>query len=52
MVRWILFEFSKEILLDQKTSNRGIFETTKIENLLNNKEKLSYDFWGKNLDAN
>ena len=50
--KWLdgsFLNFSKEILLDQKTSNRGIFETTKIENLLNNKEKLSYDFWGKKI---
>ncbi len=50
--KWLggsFLNFAKEILLDQKTSNRGIFETTQIENLLNNKEKLSYDFWGKKI---
>ena len=41
--------YAKEILLDQKTLNRGIFKTTQVENLLNNKEKLSYDFWGKKI---
>ena len=50
--KWLggsFLKFAKEILLDQKTSNRGIFETAQIENLLNNKEKLSYDFWGKKI---
>lgn len=41
--------YAKEILLDQKTLNRGIFKTIQVENLLNNKEKLSYDFWGKKI---
>lgn len=41
--------YAKEILLDQKTLNRGIYKTSQIENLLNNKEKLGYDFWGKKI---
>ena len=48
--KWLdgpFLNFSKEILLDQKTSNRGIFEITQIENLFNNKEKLNYDFLGQ-----
>ena len=41
--------YAKEILLDKKTSKRGIYDTSQIENLLNNKQKLSYDFWGKKI---
>lgn len=42
-------KYAKEILLDQKTSNRGIFDKTKIEKLLDNKQNIDYDFWGKKI---
>ena len=47
---WInngMIKHAKEILLDDKTNSRGIFNQTKLENLLNDKQKLDYDFWGK-----
>ena len=28
---------------------RGIFNPLEVENLINNKENLSYDFWGKKI---
>ena len=42
-------KYIKEILLDDQTKKRGIFNVTEIENLINNKENLSYDFWGKKI---
>ncbi len=42
-------KFIKEILLDDQTKKRGIFNIKEIENLINNKENLSYDFWGKKI---
>ena len=41
------FNITKEILLDDKTRSRGIFNCKKIEKLLSKKENLNYDFWGK-----
>ena len=41
--------FIKSILLDDQTKNRGFFNMSEIENLVNNKENLSYDFWGKKI---
>ncbi len=41
--------YAKEILLDQKTYNRGIFNRHQVETLLNNKENVDYDFWGKKI---
>ena len=43
------FESAKEILLDNKTRSRGIFNCTNIEKLLMNNENLEYDFWGKKI---
>ena len=40
---------AKDILLDKRTSSRNIFNTTQIEKLLNNREKINYDFWGKKI---
>ena len=44
-----LNKFAKDILLDGETSRRGIFNLVEIENLMNNKEKINYDFWGKKI---
>lgn len=41
--------FAKEILLDDETKRRGLFNTQEIENLLNNQEKANFDFWGKKI---
>lgn len=49
---WInngMIEHAKEILLDSRTSNRGIFRHSELENLLNNDQRLDYDFWGKKI---
>ena len=49
---WInngMIDHAKEILLDSKTTNRGIFKHSQLENLLNNKQTLDYDFWGKKI---
>jgi asparagine synthase (glutamine-hydrolysing) len=48
--QWVSNEkikYVKEILLDSKTKNRGIFNMKNLEKLINNKENLKYDFWGK-----
>ena len=42
-------KYIKEILLDDQTKKRGLFNIDEIENLINNKENLSYDFWGKKI---
>lgn len=42
-------KFIKEILLDDQTKKREIFNINEVENLINNKENLSYDFWGKKI---
>ena len=42
-------KFIKEILLDDQTKKRGILNIKEVENLINNKENLSYDFWGKKI---
>lgn len=42
-------KYAKEILLDQKTFNRGIFDKNQIEKLLDNKQNTDYDFWGKKI---
>lgn len=44
-----LNKFAKDILLDGETSRRGIFNLAEIENLMSNKEKIDYDFWGKKI---
>jgi asparagine synthase (glutamine-hydrolysing) len=38
---------AKEILLDPRSSKRGIFRSNRLEFLLSNPQKLDYDFWGK-----
>lgn len=40
---------AKEILLDKKTRDRGIFNTANLETLINNRQELDYDFWGKKI---
>ena len=40
---------AKEILLDSRTISRNIFDNKKLEALLNNKQNLQYDFWGKKI---
>ena len=42
-------KFIKEILLDDQTKKRGIFNIKEVDNLINNKENLNYDFWGKKI---
>ena len=42
-------ESVKEILLDDKTRLRGIFNCKNIEKLLEKKENLEYGFWGKKI---
>ena len=45
-----LKKYAENILLDDMTKNRGIFDTEKIESLLNyNSKKPTYDFWGKKI---
>jgi len=44
-----LNKFAKDILLDGETKRRGIFNLNEIENLMQNKEKIDYDFWGKKI---
>ncbi len=49
---WIkkgMIKFAKEILIDNKTKSRGIFNITEIEKILSSKELLEYDFWGKKI---
>ena len=41
--------FIKEILLDDATKKRGIFNMQEVEKLISNKENLKYDFWGKKI---
>ena len=38
---------AKEILLDDRTKNRGLFQMNTLEELINNRQNLDYDFWGK-----
>lgn len=38
---------AKELLLDGRTARRGIFKYDQLEHLINNKQDLDYDFWGK-----
>ena len=50
--KWLggsFLNYAKDILLDKRTSSRNIFNTTQIEKLLNNREKINYDFWGKKI---
>ena len=42
-----MIEHAKEILLDDKTRSRGLFRHSQLEKMLNNNQKLEYDFWGK-----
>ena len=49
---WInngMIKYAKEILLDDKARSRGLFNSQQIEKLLNNKQDLDYDFWGKKI---
>ena len=49
---WInngMIKHAKEILLDDKTRIRGLFRHSQLEQLLNNKQNLDYDFWGKKI---
>ena len=40
---------AKEILLDDRTKNRGLFQMNNLEELINNRQNLNYDFWGKKI---
>ena len=42
-----IVKHAKEILLDDKTRRRGVFRYSQLEKMLNNNQKLDYDFWGK-----
>jgi len=47
---WInsgMIKYTKEILLDDKSKSRGLYNFKKLEKLLNHKQNLDYDFWGK-----
>ena len=49
---WIkngMITHAKEILLDDRTKNRNLFRHSQLEKLLNNKQNLDYDFWGKKI---
>ena len=45
----ILLKFVKEILLDNKTKTRGIFNIAEIEKTINSNQKPQYDFFGKKI---
>ena len=50
--KWLkgnFLNYSKEILLDDRTTKRGLFKKEQIEKLLNNPQILEYDFWGKKI---
>ena len=42
-------ESAKEILLDQRSFSRGVFNLDEVEKLLNEEQNLKYDFWGKKI---
>lgn len=44
-----LAAYAKEILLDERSRKRGIFNITKLEELMNTQQQLDYDFWGKKI---
>lgn len=41
--------YAREILLDDVARRRGLFKSDKIEKLINNKQNIDYDFWGKKI---
>ena len=50
--KWLkgnFLNYSKEILLDDRTTKRGLFKKEQIEKLLKNPQILEYDFWGKKI---
>ena len=44
-----MIKLAKNILLDDRTKNRGVFRHSELKKLLNNNQKLDYDFWGKKI---
>lgn len=40
-------DIAKDLLLDQKARERGIFEHARVEQFLSNRQDLEYDFYGK-----
>ena len=42
-----MVNYIKDILLDPRCCKRGLFNSHRIEYLLNNPQYLDYDFWGK-----
>jgi len=42
-----MIKLAKDILLDDRTKKRGVFCHSELKKMLNNKQKLDYDFWGK-----
>ena len=49
MIKNGMITHAKEILLDDRTKNRNLFRHSQLEKLLNNKQNLDYDFWGKKI---
>jgi len=48
-IRGGMIKHAREILLDEKTIDRGIFRQSQLEQILNKKQNLDYDFWGKKI---
>ncbi len=49
---WIkngMLKHAQEILLDDKTKSRGLYNHSKLEKLISNQQELNYDFWGKKI---
>lgn len=47
--KWMASDHVKEILLDSKSLGRGLYKRDQLEDLINNKQNLNYDFWGKKI---
>lgn len=41
--------YAKEILLDSKSLDRKLYNHKVVEKLINNKENINFDFWGKKI---
>lgn len=47
--KWMASDQVKDILLDPRSRGRGLYKQDKLEELVNNKQNLDYDFWGKKI---
>ena len=50
--KWIkggMIDNAKEILLDDKSTARQIFDISAVEKLMDEQQNLKYDFWGKKI---